>query len=166
MASRIEHRATFSSGVADVFAAQSSEQALRARLAEIGGTNARLEEHTVTDDGVRYVLLQGVAADKLPQAVRALHKGDLAVRREQRWRRSGEGYTGTTEVGVSGIPGDITATTELTPDGSGTAELTKGEVKVRIPIVGGRLEGFIAEQVTNLLRSEADFTAKWLARNT
>ncbi|PXY35091.1 hypothetical protein BAY59_06385 [Prauserella coralliicola] len=165
MASRIEHRATFPHGVADVLAAQSGEDALRARLAEIGGKNATLKDHTVTGDGVRYTLLQGVPAEKLPQAVRTIHKGDLVVQREHTWSGSGERYTGTIKAHVSGIPGEITARTELTADGDGgSAQRTTGEVKVRIPFVGGKLEGFIAEQVTSLLDSEAKFTAKWLAR--
>lgn len=38
-----------------------------------------------------------------------------------------------------------------------------GEVIVRIPLFGGKLEAVIAEQVTKLLEREAEFTAKWLA---
>ncbi|MBK1784223.1 DUF2505 domain-containing protein [Prauserella cavernicola] len=164
MPSRIEHRATFPHSVADVFAAQSGEDALRARLAEIGGTNATLEDHTVTADGVRYTLLQGVPADKLPQAVRKIHKGDLVVRREHTWSGSGERYTGTIKAQVSGVPGDITARVELTGDAEHSSQVTRGEATVRIPLIGGRIEGLIAEQVTGLLDSEAKFTAKWLAR--
>ncbi|MFC4001748.1 DUF2505 domain-containing protein [Prauserella oleivorans] len=163
MASRIEHRATFPHSVADVYAAQSSEAALRARLAELGGKHATLEDHTSTSDGVRYTLLQGVPAEKLPQAVRSLHKGDLMVRREHTWAPSGAGYTGTIKAHVPGLPGDITASTELTGDGQGSVQATRGEVTVRIPLVGGKLEGFVAEQVTRLLEREAEFTATWLA---
>ncbi|WP_199430977.1 DUF2505 domain-containing protein [Qaidamihabitans albus] len=164
MASRIEHHATFPHGVADVLAAQTDESALRARLAEIGGVNATLEEHAATPDGVRYVLLQGVPAEKLPQVVRTVHKGDLVVRREHTWSGAGDRYTGTIAARVSGVPGEITARTELTAEGTATVQRTRGEAKVRIPLVGGRLEGFIAEQVSDLLEREADFTAKWLAR--
>ncbi|MEU6641174.1 DUF2505 domain-containing protein [Saccharomonospora sp. NPDC046836] len=165
MASRIEHRATFAHSVADVFAAQSDTDALRARLAGIGGKNATLQDHAVTADGVRYTLLQGVPAEKLPQAIRALHKGDLTVRREHTWSAAGERYTGTIRAQVSGVPGEITARTELSPDSADhSVQRTQGEVTVRIPFVGGKLEGFIAEQVTGLLDAEAQFTAKWLAR--
>ncbi|HET6501650.1 MAG TPA: DUF2505 family protein, partial [Amycolatopsis sp.] len=40
---------------------------------------------------------------------------------------------------------------------------TSGEVRIRIPLVGGKVEGFVADQVTNLLQGEAEFTARWLA---
>lgn len=163
MASRIEHRAEFDHGVREVLAAQSEEDALLARLAELGGKDATLRGHEWTASGVRYTLLQGVSAEKLPQAVRALHKGDLVVHREQTFEPDGAGYAGATRARVDGVPGEITARTTITPRGAGTVQHTTGEAKVSIPLVGAKLESLIAEQVTSLLRMEADFTAKWLA---
>lgn len=162
MASRIEHRATFPASVADVVAAQSDEAALHARLAEIGGTGAALEGHTVDGDEVRYTLVQGVPADKLPSVAQKFVSGDLMVRREHVWR----GGEGTIRAQVDGIPGEITGTVSVEPDGDAAArQVTRGEVTVRIPLVGGKLEGLIAEQVTTLLEREADFTTSWLARS-
>ncbi|WP_020668621.1 DUF2505 domain-containing protein [Amycolatopsis nigrescens] len=163
MASRIEHRAEFSHGIAAVFAAQSGEAALRARLELLGGKHAGLPEHTLTSSGAHYKLVQGIGAEQLPQAVRTLHKGDLIVHREQTWTASGGGYTGTAKATVAGVPGEINARTELTERDGQTVLRTSGEVKVRIPLVGGKLESVIAEQVTKLLEHEAEFTAKWLA---
>lgn len=166
MASRIEHRAEFPEGVAEVLAAQAGEDVLRARLAEIGGTNASLLEHTVTDDGVRFRLRQGIAADALPQAARSLLNGDLVVEREQSFRRTDTGYAGTAKATVGSIPGGITARTEIVPGGAGTVLRNTGEVTVRIPLLGGKLEGVIAEQVTKLLQREAEFTAEWLRKQS
>ncbi|MBB3049323.1 hypothetical protein FHS23_000318 [Prauserella isguenensis] len=162
MASRIEHRATFPASVADVVAAQADEAALHARLAEIGGTGAALEDHTVDGDEVRYTLVQGVPADKLPSVAQKFVSGDLMVRREHVWH----GGEGTIRAQVDGIPGEITGTVSVEPDGDAAArQVTRGEVTVKIPLVGGKLEGLIAEQVTTLLEREADFTTSWLARS-
>lgn len=163
MASRIEHRAEYTSGVAAVYAAQSDEDALRARLEHLGGTSEGLREHQRTADGVRYVLLQGIAAEKLPQAVRTLHKGDLVVHREHTFTADGDGYQGTIAAHVDGVPGRITARTEITTSSAGTVQRTTGEVKIQMPLVGGKLEGVVAEQVTRLLQMEAEFTSSWLA---
>jgi hypothetical protein len=165
MASRIEHRAEFAHGVDEVLAASTDESVLRARLEQIGGTSAALLEHSTTPDGVRFKLRQGIEAERLPQAVRTLHKGDLIVQREQAWHRSGEGYTGTAKAAVSGVPGEISARTELTSENGRTVLGTTGEVKVRLPLVGGKLESVVAEQVRKLLEREAEFTAKWLAEH-
>jgi hypothetical protein len=164
MATRIEHRATFAHDTADVYAAQTDEQALRARLERLGGKHAELREHVVTESGVRYTLSQGIAADKLPSLVRSLHSGDLIVRREHVWTDLGDRYTGTIAVAVSDVPGRITADVELAPSADGCTQLTRGEVAVRIPFVGGKIESFVVDQVTRLLETETDFTKQWLAR--
>ncbi|KAA9164892.1 DUF2505 domain-containing protein [Amycolatopsis acidicola] len=163
MASRIEHRAEFSQGVPEVFAAQTGEPALRARLQEIGGDNASLLDYTEGPAGVRFQLRQGVGAEKLPSAVRKLHRGDLFVDRHEQWRLDGERATGTAKATVSGVPGEITARTELTPGNGGTVLRITGEVKISIPIVGGKLEDFVADQITKLLAREAEYSAQWLA---
>lgn len=166
MASRIEHRAEFPQGVDEVFAAQASEPALRARLAEAGGENAALLDYTPTADGVRFTLRQGVGADKLPSIVRNLRSGDVAVDRQENWTRVGEGYVGTARGTVSGVPGEISVRTELSAEGGKTVLRATGEVKVRIPIVGGKLESFVADQITKLLKREVELSAQWLARSS
>jgi hypothetical protein len=165
MGSRIEHRAVFSQDIAAVLAALSDEAVLRARLEEIGGKSASLVEHNETPEGVRFKLRQAVAAEQIPQAARILHKGDLVVEREQQFAKSADGYTGTVRASVNGLPAEITARTELTSDVGRTVMATTGEVKVRVPLLGAKLESVVAEQVTNLLELEAEFTAKWLARH-
>lgn len=162
MASRIEHQAQFTHAVAEVFGVHSDPAALRARLGELGGKDAALLEHTPTEEGVRYRLRQGIAADVLPQAVRTLHKGDLIVEREQTWYSDTQGYTGQARATVAGVPGEISAQTTLSSASTGCVLTTEGEVTVRIPMVGGKLESVIAEQVTKLLEREAVFTGTWL----
>lgn len=146
-----------------MFTAQADETALWARLRQLGGKNAELLHHEWTADGVRYTLSQGVGAEQLPQAARALHNGDLVVRREHSLSADGDGYTGHVSASVEGIPGEITARSEITPDGDGTVQRITGEATVRIPLVGGKIESVVAEQITKLLAKEAEFTAQWLA---
>ncbi|WP_370932345.1 DUF2505 domain-containing protein [Amycolatopsis sp. cg13] len=165
MGSRIEHRGEFDGSLADVFAAVAGEEALRARLEALGGDDAKLLAYTAEGDSVRYELQHGIKAAKLPQAVRALHKGDIIVNRTQTWKRSGDEYTGRSDVSVGGVPGEIGASTYLTPKDGKVLLRTSGEVVVRIPLFGGRIEEFVSEQVVNLLRNEDEFTAQWLAEH-
>jgi hypothetical protein len=163
MGSRIEHRAEFAADVAAAYAAVAGEEALRARLARLGGHGAALLAYEVSEKGLRYQLRQGISADKLPSAVRTLHKGDLMVTRTQIWQPSGAEYQGKASVEVGGVPGEIRARTALLADGAKTVLRTSGEVTMRVPLFGAKLESVIAEQVTKLLEHEAEFTAKWLA---
>ena len=162
MGTRIEHRAEFTAGLADAYVAVAGEDALRARLERLGGHDATLLSYDASDGLLRYELRQGISADKLPAAIRTLHKGDLMVNRTQTWRRNGDGYAGDASVEVRGVPGEITADTALIGDDARSMLRTDGEVTVRIPLFGAKLESVIVEQVTKLLEREAEFTAKWL----
>lgn len=163
MASRIEHRAEFAQSLPEVFRALSDQDALQARLDAIGGRDARISTYVHEGDQWRFLLQQGVGADKLPSFVRTLHGGDIVVAREQTWTREADNYTGTVKATVSGMPGEIRARTELFRESGKTMLHTDGEVTVNIPLLGGRIEGFVAEEITKLLQSEAEFTARWLA---
>ncbi len=163
MGSRIEHRAEFSADIATAYAAVAGEDALQARLEELGGHGAAVVSYAENADGLEYELRQGISADQLPSAVRTLHKGDLIVHRTQIWRPEGAGYVGASTVEVGGVPGQIVARTTLTGSGDRSVLAIVGEVTVRIPLFGAKLESVIAEQVSKLLEREAEFTAKWLA---
>ena len=47
--------------------------------------------------------------------------------------------------------------------GAGLGRDIDGEAKVDVPIVGGKVESVVAEQVVKLMRREAEFTKEWLA---
>lgn len=163
MASRIEHRADLDAPASRVHAALVSTDYLTDRLAAIGGPDAALVEHTASGDAVTYRLRQMVPAADLPSIARSVLRGDLVVERTEKWSPSGSGYAGTTSARVGGVPGEITGAYALTDTASGSSWRTEGTVKVKVPLVGGKIEGVIAEQVTRLLAAEARFTADWLA---
>jgi hypothetical protein len=107
---------------------------------------------------------QGMDAERLPGAVRTILKGDLVVDREERWRPDGAGFAGTGRVSISGVPGEINSRIRLADLAGGGCELVNtAEVRVGIPLIGGKLEGVIAEHVGKLLAAEAEFAGKWLA---
>lgn len=164
MSSRIEHHAEFPHPLDQVLSALSSEESLLDQLEQIGGHDAKLLSHEPTDTGVSYRLQQGIPSDKLPSAMRTLHSGDLMVNREQTWRRVDDGRViGDSIASVGGVPGEIKAKTELTATASGTSFKVSGEVKVRIPLIGGKIERVIAENVVRLLKHECTFHAERLA---
>lgn len=53
-------------------------------------------------------------------------------------------------------------TTRVEPAGNGTRRLTEGEVTVRFPLVGGRVEKAIVSGLAEHARLEADALAEWL----
>ena len=161
MPSRFEHRASFPAPVDTVYSTLVDEAFLSARLRDIGGKAAALLEHVTSDDGATIRLRQGVDAQRLPGAVRSILSGDLVVEREERWR----GHESTGRATISGVPAEIRSQSRLVSRGDGTELVTSAEVKVSIPLIGGKIEKVVAEQVTKLLAAEAEYAEKWLAEH-
>jgi hypothetical protein len=49
-------------------------------------------------------------------------------------------------------------------NGTGSELVVHADVTVKLPLIGGKIEGVVAEQVRSLLAAETAFTLEWLAR--
>lgn len=165
MATSLEHRSAFPTPAGKVHSTLVDEAFLRARLRAIGGKGAALLDHKRSGDEVAFTLRQGVDAARLPSAARSLLRGDLIVEREERWRPDGDRYAATTKVTINGVPGDLRGQSRLGDQRDGSLLVVRAEVRVSIPLVGGKLEKVVAEQVTKLLTIESEFTEKWLVEH-
>ncbi|MGH3762487.1 DUF2505 domain-containing protein [Actinophytocola sp.] len=164
MATSLEHRSTFTAAADVVFKTLVDEAFLTERLREIGGKNAALLEHARDGDRVRFRMRQGMDAARLPSAARsALGGGDLVVEREERWRPEGDRYAGTSRVTISGVPGELQGRIRIAGTTSGATLVISAQVKVSIPLIGGKLERVVADQVGKLLATEVEYAEKWLA---
>ncbi|MDX6323725.1 MAG: hypothetical protein QOK15_79 [Nocardioidaceae bacterium] len=64
---------------------------------------------------------------------------------------------------IPGKPGQLRAALALQDTSAGCDELVVGEVKVQVPLVGGKLEGLIGDILARALRREGEVGAVWLA---
>ncbi len=164
MARRIEHRSRSVWHAKTVYSTLVDPTFLAARLAELGGKGAALADYRgEPDDRVSYRLRHGVEAKNLPPAVRTILGGDLTVDRAETWRPDpAGGYAGTVTVTIPGMPGDLGGAVRLTDTDGGSTLVLDGSVRIPIPLVGGRIEETVADQISRLLDSEHDFAEKWL----
>jgi hypothetical protein len=52
-------------------------------------------------------------------------------------------------------------------EGAGGSEFTlQADVTVHLPLIGGRIEEIVVEQVRNLMAAETEFTREWLRSRT
>lgn len=159
----IEHQARFDAATDAVHDTLLDAKYLDARLAELGGRDAALLTHEVDGARARIVLRQGVPVEFLPSVVRRFTGDDLVLDRTERWGpRDGGGWRADVEVTVRGLPGSISGTLELTDTALGSELVLRGQTAVSVPMVGGRIEEIVAEQVTELMRHESRFTQRWL----
>lgn len=99
------------------------------------------------------------------KAVRKLVGDTVTVEQTETWGPAEEDGTRRAELRlqVKGQPASMTGTSTLAPDGSGTALDVKGELKVRIPFVGGSLEKELAAAVTAGLAQELEAGRRYLS---
>jgi hypothetical protein len=166
MARSIPHSASYPQPVDRVHRALTSERYWRERLVEVGGVGAELG-HVVTGEGTIDVeMAQSIPAEHLPAIVAKIRAGDLVITRTETWGAlEGGRATGTFSARVEGLPGEVTGTLTLAAEDSGSAIVLDGRVEVKLPLIGGKIEAVIAEQVVELLDAEHGFTEGWIAAN-
>jgi hypothetical protein len=66
-------------------------------------------------------------------------------------------------VDLPGKPGRFDGRLTLQPDGEGTVETVTGNVEVKVPLVGGKLEGLVGDLLKAALDAEQRVGRSWLA---
>jgi hypothetical protein len=158
----------YAEAVEAVLRAFSDEQYWLARLADSGADDTVLDSMDVTDDGtIDVITTQVLRADRMPAVVTQFHRGDLRIRREERWEPIVDGSATATVTGsILDSPASLTGTAVLEPLDDGGARLKlRATVEVRIPLVGGKLENFIGSQLVELLIREQRFTTTWIGES-
>lgn len=167
MSSRIDYLASSPAPADTVYATMVDPEYLRERLSRIGGRGAGLLEHAADEQGARYRVRHGLAAEDLPALVRNLVPGELVIERSERWTRKGDGqYLGEVDVTIPGTPASATGGMRIRDVDGGSEFAVRAEVTVNIPLLGGRIEAAVGEQIRSLLGAESQFTQEWLAKTS
>jgi hypothetical protein len=101
------------------------------------------------------------AAQGLPGFAKKVVGDEINIVQSEDWTTPEKGNILVT---IPGKPGEMSGTALLTEDPDGTTETVNLTVKVNIPLVGGKIEGLIADLLSKALRAEHRVGVKWLAR--
>jgi uncharacterized protein YndB with AHSA1/START domain len=114
-----------------------------------------------TGDGFVLTIDQQQRTDDLPSFARAF-AGDStqAIQREEWADRTG----GTLRIDAPGKPSSVAGTITLEADGAGTTETVELELKVKVPLIGGKLERLLAEKITAGMDAEHEVGLTYLNR--
>ncbi|MBO0865038.1 MAG: DUF2505 domain-containing protein [Mycobacterium sp.] len=154
--------------VEEVLQAFSEEDYWLARLADSGADDATLDWMRMGGDGsIDVITTQVLRRDRLPGLVTQFHRGDLRIRREEKWSPiTGDRANATVAGSILEAPASLTGSAVLMPVESGGAQLKfRATVEVRVPLVGGKLENFIGRQLVEFLIAEQRFTTAWITEN-
>jgi hypothetical protein len=127
-------------------------------------------EHDVTvesRDGAATVRSRRtMPTDQVPDLVRNLVGSTLTVVQVEEWGPADAdgGRRGTVAVEVSGAPVRLEGTLRLAPAGGGTVETVDGDLKARVPLIGGRIEKAAEPAIRMAIETEQREGLAWLAQ--
>jgi carbon monoxide dehydrogenase subunit G len=110
-------------------------------------------------EGFTLVIDQLQNTNDLPAFARTFAGESAQAIQREVWRSS---TTGSLSIEAPGKPTSATGTIRLEPDGAGTTEVVELEIKVRVPLIGGKLEKLMAEKVAAGMDVEHGVGMAWL----
>lgn len=139
----------------------------QARITQFGGGTTTLDHLTVNPAGsVSVATSQDLRNDVLPGPLAKVFRGDLKVVRTESWHADGDGrVSGEVTISASGVPGSGAGSAVLAPLPTGSRLSLSGTLEVRIPLVGGRIEKYIGDQIVVEIPELQRFTSDWVAQH-
>jgi hypothetical protein len=124
----------------------------------------RVVHRTVTvtpaGEGTSVTIDQGHATDRLPSFARKIAGDEIHMIQSETWSDPAHGEIA---VEIPGRPGSMKGTATLVQDAGGVTETADMTITVHIPLVGGKIEGLIADMLGKALRAEHKVGVDWLA---
>ena len=161
---RLKAELRYDSGPAEVFAMLTDPAFQERKLAATGALEQHVEVETRDDGGAVVTTRRTMPTDQVPDLVRNLVGRTLTIVQVEDWEpAAGDGRSGTVTAEVSGAPVRLTGTLRLAATGAGTVETLEGELKAKVPIVGGRIERAAEPAITAAIEVEEREGRAWLA---
>lgn len=161
-----QHTTSYAAPVADVYAmlVDPKFQAQRAQAGEPEHAEAKVEPGP--GDGATVVVTRRLAVD-LPPFVKAVAGSSVTFNERFTWPDGADPETGartaTAAAEIQAQPGEMRGTLRLEPDGDGTTVTLDAEVRVRVPIVGRKIERYLVDMLNRFMRTEHKLGEAWLA---
>ena len=120
---------------------------------------------SVSVEGERITFSGTARPELLPAAASRFVKGALHISFTEEWTRDEAGARSRTRVTVEGAPVSVEATSALTPTESGCTREVSGNLSVRFPLLGGRIEKEAVAHLGRVVEHERELAATWLAEH-
>ena len=137
-----------------------ADQAFRERVCAEQGVVSHDVSITPAGEGMSVRIEQVQDTQGVPGFAKKIVGDTTTVIQEEAWSSP---VSADITVTIPGKPGDIRGTVAINSDDAGVKERVDLHIKVAIPLVGGKIEGLLAEILTEALEAEQRVGTKWLA---
>jgi hypothetical protein len=151
------------SSVEQLHRAFADEQYWRSRVAATD--NGVLESMSIDRDGtIRVHATFRLLREVLPKVVTQWRRGDLHMVHRETWSPvDGGRMRGEVDVELAGAPMSTRGAGLVTPSADGSEFNYTATVAVKVPLIGGTIEGLIGSQLTSWIREVLNFTTDWIS---
>ena len=126
--------------------------------------SALVEAAPTADGGARLVVSRRLP-EGTPGFLSALLPQDGRVTQTDVWGPAGDGARrGTWSATFPGSPAALSGQTTVEPTAGGSRWTVRGSVTVKVPLVGGRAEGFLAPLVERLVQRQGEVLREAVSR--
>ena len=157
---RIHHELTYPDADVAEVVAMISDPIFRERVADHQGVVRRQVDLTgeVPVKRIRVELVHGTS--RVPSFARKLVGEEIAIVQVETWTTD---TGGDVEVNIPGKPGDIVGRVLIEQRGDSVVETYDLTVSIKVPLVGGKLEDFVASLMVKAYVVENKVGLTWLA---
>lgn len=153
----ISHSYTVAGSVDDVV-----EVLLSQELADLRMSKLSVGSYDFSREGDSATLTAGIEANKLPSIAQKFIRSDIEA--TVRMRRQGDAVNMSLDAPLP-VSAELASHVVAAPaDPNNSTVTVSGEVKVKIPLIGGRIESAIAEKVDGVLDRDAQLITEILAQ--
>ena len=162
MSTRLRHEMRYDGATPEQVYAMLATPAFREAVCEYQRYPERTVEITPSGQGMRVRVDQYRPADEVPSFAKKLVGARINILQEETWHSP---TSADLSVTIPGKPGEMLGTIVVVGDDAGVTETVDVQVKVSIPLLGGKLEDFIASMLLRALKAENRVGVKWLAEH-
>lgn len=128
------------------------------------GDDSRVVRREVGDGDAVTLVVSRRLPPGVPGFLQRFLPSDQRVTTNDVWEPLADGVRrGAWSADIAGAPATIGGTMRIEPLGDTCRYTIEGEVRVSVPLIGGKAESFIAEQVVKLAEAEAGVVEQVLA---
>jgi Protein of unknown function (DUF2505) len=160
VAKRLRHELTYDAPMAAV-AEMLADPSFREEVCEFQGVKRAMVSIDCDDAGMEVTIDQVQAAQGIPSFAKKFVGDEINIVQQESWSSATDGEINVT---IPGKPGEMAGTARLSEAGGVTTETVDMTVKVNIPLVGGKIEGLIADLLVKALKAENKVGREYLSR--
>ncbi len=165
MSKKISAEMEYNASCKDVFAMYSDTGFLAVKVSGTGGSDPTISVEKVGSDVV--VDVSRTLPAQVPSVAKKFLGDTVVIDEKQQWSPADDkgARTASVKVTFQGAPASADGRLSLEPSADGSVCRVELEVRSTVPLVGGKIEEIIVEQLERAVRQETKLGNQWLAEH-